>query len=129
VLPGPEATELACYFGLLAGGRLGALVGGLGFILPGFCLMLLFSWFYTAYGTSNAAVSDVGSCSAGQFFGQFVLPVQFLAVFAGLQPAVCAMVFRAAHKIGDTICRGHGTGPIDKNLFLVCCLVRQWLAR
>lgn len=36
ILPGPEATELACYFGLLAGGRFGALLGGLGFVLPGF---------------------------------------------------------------------------------------------
>lgn len=36
ILPGPEATELACYFGLLAGGRIGAFLGGLGFLLPGF---------------------------------------------------------------------------------------------
>jgi chromate transport protein ChrA len=46
VLPGPEATELACYFGMLAGGPLGGLLGGLGFIAPGVLLMLLFSWFY-----------------------------------------------------------------------------------
>ena len=36
ILPGPEATELACYFGLLSGGRIGAFLGGLGFLLPGF---------------------------------------------------------------------------------------------
>jgi hypothetical protein len=29
VLPGPEATELACYFGFLSGGRLGAIMGGI----------------------------------------------------------------------------------------------------
>jgi chromate transporter len=36
VLPGPEATELCVYFGMLSRGRLGAFLAGLGFILPGF---------------------------------------------------------------------------------------------
>jgi chromate transporter len=40
VLPGPEATELCIYFGRLRGGRLGAFLAGLGFVLPGFLLML-----------------------------------------------------------------------------------------
>src|SRR5215211_4038055 len=35
VLPGPEATELCVYFGYLSRGRLGAVLAGLGFILPG----------------------------------------------------------------------------------------------
>jgi chromate transporter len=98
VLPGPEATELACYFGILAGGRLGGLLAGLGFILPGFCLMLLFAWFYERYGITNGV---------------------FVSVFYGLQPAVCAMVFRAAHKIGESVCRHHATKEIDWRLFLV----------
>jgi hypothetical protein len=34
-LPGPEATEIASYFGLLSHGRIGGLLTGLGFILPG----------------------------------------------------------------------------------------------
>ena len=34
-LPGPEATEIASYFGLVSKGRLGGLLTGLGFILPG----------------------------------------------------------------------------------------------
>lgn len=80
VLPGPEATELCCYFGMLAGGRLGSVLGGLGFILPGFLLMLLCAWLYTMYGVQSAAVQ---------------------ASFAALQPTVAAMVVRAVHKIGD----------------------------
>jgi len=40
VLPGPEATELCIYFGRLRGGRLGGVLAGLGFMLPGFALML-----------------------------------------------------------------------------------------
>jgi chromate transport protein ChrA len=34
-LPGPEATEIASYFGLVSKGKLGGLLTGLGFILPG----------------------------------------------------------------------------------------------
>src|SRR5215204_2324962 len=46
VLPGPEAHELCVYFGRIRGGRLGALLAGLGFMLPGFALMLALSIFY-----------------------------------------------------------------------------------
>jgi len=101
VLPGPEATELACYFGSLSGGMLGGLMGGLGFITPGFVLMLLFAYLYTTFGTSNGI---------------------FQAVFAGLQPAVCAMVFRSAHKIGDATCRHQSSNAIDWRLFLIVVL-------
>src|SRR5215212_10379616 len=46
VLPGPEAHELCVYFGRLRGGRYGAFLGGLGFMLPGFLLMLALSVLY-----------------------------------------------------------------------------------
>jgi chromate transporter len=46
VLPGPEAHELCVYFGRVRGGRLGALLAGLGFMLPGFALMLALSILY-----------------------------------------------------------------------------------
>jgi chromate transporter len=80
VLPGPEAHELCVYFGLLAGGRLGAFLAGLGFMLPGFTLMLALSWFYVAYG--------IGS------------PL-FQSIFMGMQPAVAALIVRAVHRIGS----------------------------
>jgi chromate transporter len=80
VLPGPEAHELCVYFGMLARGRLGGFLAGLGFMLPGFILMLALSWFYVRYG--------IGS------------PL-FAAVFAGFQPAVAALIFRAVHRIGQ----------------------------
>ena len=79
VLPGPEAHELCVYFGMIAGGRLGALLAGLGFMLPGFVLMLALSWFYVAYG--------IGS------------PL-FQSAFMGMQPAVAALIVRAVHRIG-----------------------------
>ena len=40
VLPGPEAHELCVYFGRIRGGKLGGFLAGLGFMLPGFLLML-----------------------------------------------------------------------------------------
>jgi chromate transporter len=46
VLPGPEAHELCVYFGRIRGGKLGAFAAGLGFMLPGFLLMLILSVVY-----------------------------------------------------------------------------------
>lgn len=79
-LPGPEAHELCVYFGMMAGGRPGALLAGLGFMLPGFFLMLALSWFYVAYGISSPL---------------------FQSVFMGMQPAVAALIIRAVHRIGS----------------------------
>lgn len=79
VLPGPEAHELCCYFGYLSRGRLGALVAGLGFMLPGFALMLGLSWLYVRYGLASPLI---------------------IAAFAGVKPAVAALVVRAVHRIG-----------------------------
>lgn len=79
VLPGPEAHELCVHFGMLARGRWGGVVAGLGFMLPGFVLMFLLSWLYLAVGLTNTA---------------------FQAVFLGIQPAVVALIVRACHRIG-----------------------------
>ena len=80
VLPGPEAHELCVYFGMITGGRIGALLAGLGFMLPGFLLMLLLSWFYVTYGISSPL---------------------FQSIFMGMQPAVAALIVRAVHRIGS----------------------------
>lgn len=78
-LPGPEAHELCVYFGMIARGRIGALLAGLGFMLPGFLLMFALSWFYVTYGINS--------------------PI-FQSVFLGMQPAVAALIVRAVHRIG-----------------------------
>src|ERR687898_1719299 len=46
VLPGPEAHELCVYFGRIRSGKLGGFLAGLGFMLPGFVLMLALSVLY-----------------------------------------------------------------------------------
>ncbi len=84
VLPGPEAHELCVYFGMLARGRLGGFLAGLGFMLPGFVLMFLLSWLYVAQGGRSALLA---------------------AVFYGTQPAIAAVVIRAVHRIGNPVLR------------------------
>lgn len=84
-LPGPEAHELCVYFGMIARGRLGAFLAGLGFMLPGFLLMFALSWFYVAYGITSPL---------------------FQAVFLGMQPAVAALIIRAIHRIGSHALHG-----------------------
>ena len=78
-LPGPEAHELCVYFGYLARGRIGGLVAGLGFMLPGFLLMLALAWVYVNVGTDSPLL---------------------LAAFAAAQAAVMALIVRAVHRIG-----------------------------
>src|SRR3954449_13352608 len=73
VLPGPEAHELCVYFGRLRGGKLGGVLAGLGFMLPGFLLMLALSALYVE---TNIA-GDLHS------------------LFYGLSAAVGALVARA----------------------------------
>jgi chromate transporter len=80
VLPGPEAHELCVYFGMRARGRIGGLLAGLGFMLPGFVLMFALS---VAYGHFDLRASALA------------------AAFAGCQPAVVALVVRAAHRIAS----------------------------
>lgn len=82
VLPGPEAHELCVYFGMLARGRLGGLLAGLGFMLPGFLLMFTLSWLYFAIGIRQSLLG---------------------AFFLGVQPAVIALIVRAVHRIGSHV--------------------------
>jgi chromate transporter len=94
VLPGPEAQELCVYFGMISGGRIGGLLAGLAFMLPGFILMLLLSWFYVTYSITSPL---------------------FAAAFYGMQAAVGALIVRAIHRIG-----GHAL--LDGWLWLIAAL-------
>jgi len=50
MLPGPEALQLAIYVGYLKRKRLGGILAGLTFILPGAIAMIVLSWLYVKYG-------------------------------------------------------------------------------
>jgi len=81
-LPGPEAHKLCVYFGSLAGGRIGGVMAGLGFMLPGLILMLLLSWVYVATDTVSPLV---------------------IAAFAGSQAAGEALIVRAVSRLGKHV--------------------------
>ncbi|TIL90194.1 MAG: chromate transporter [Mesorhizobium sp.] len=82
VLPGPEAHELCVHIGMLAGRRLGGIMAGLGFMLPGFVLMFALSWLYFKI--------DIGQSALGP-------------IFLGVQVAVIALIVRAVHRIGEHV--------------------------
>lgn len=83
VLPGPEAHEMCVHFGVLARGRMGGILAGIGFMLPGFVLMFLLSWIYFHIGLDLH-----GSLSL---------------LFAAIQAAVIALITRAVHRIGSHV--------------------------
>lgn len=83
VLPGPEAHEMCVHFGVLARGRVGGVLAGIGFMLPGFVLMFVLSWCYFHLGLDLH-----GSLSL---------------LFAAVQAAVIALIARAVHRIGSHV--------------------------
>jgi len=79
VLPGPEAQQLATYLGWLMHGTWGGIAAGALFVLPSLLLLIGLSWGYVAFGN---------------------LP-WVAALFYGIKPAVTAIVFQAAHRMGS----------------------------
>jgi chromate transporter len=77
VLPGPEAQQLAIYIGWLLNGLRGGLAAGVLFVLPGVVALLALSAVYVAYGDTTAVT----------------------ALFAGLAPAVLAIVVQAVVRV------------------------------
>ncbi len=128
ILPGPEAAELCMFFGCLSAGRIGGIVAGLAFILPGFILMLVASYLYTLAGLENK---------------------YFNASFRALQPIVSAMVrfeygwtyflenavanmsqiFKATHKIADHSVIKQSTKKVDPFLVIaaICTAINSAL--
>jgi chromate transporter len=94
VLPGPEAHELCVYFGRIRGGKLGGFLAGLGFMLPGFLLMLALSVLYVEVGLADhldelfygltAAVGAIVARALVRLSRSFItdIPLALLAVAA-----------------------------------------------
>lgn len=85
LLPGPEAQQLAIYTGWLLNGIRGGLIAGTLFVLPGVVALLALSGIYVAYG-------ETGLVSA---------------IFAGVAPAVIAIVLQAVHRVGKRALNHH----------------------
>lgn len=85
VLPGPEAHELCVHMGMLARGRIGGLLAGLGFMLPGFVLMMAAGALYVRLVEGRAGLEGV---------------------LLGVQAAVLGVIVRAVWRIGSHILTG-----------------------
>jgi len=79
VLPGPEAQQLAVYTGWLLNGVLGGLIAGVLFVLPGAVAILGLSALYVGAGDTDLVAG----------------------LFAGLAPAVIAIVAQAVQRVGQ----------------------------
>ncbi|WP_229069074.1 chromate efflux transporter [Actinoplanes sp. DH11] len=77
LLPGPEAQQLAIYVGWLLNGIRGGLVAGTLFVLPGLVALLVLSAVYVGFGDTTVVT----------------------ALFAGLAPAVVAIVAQAVWRV------------------------------
>ena len=97
VLPGPEAHELCVHLGTSRGGRLGGVLAGLGFMLPGFVLVLGLSALYARLSLDRPPLS---------------------AIFLGMQIGVVAIVVRAVIRIGGDILSDRWTWALAILAFL-----------
>ena len=80
VLPGPEAHELCVHLGMMKRGRLGGILAGLGFMLPGLLLILGIAWLYRRLDLQQPLIA---------------------ATLVGIQIGVIALIVRAVHRIAD----------------------------
>ena len=80
VLPGPEAHELCVHLGMMKRGRLGGVLAGLGFMLPGLGLVLCIAWLYQRVDLHQPVIA---------------------ATLLGIQIGVIALIVRAVHRIAD----------------------------
>jgi len=92
-LPGPEAHELCVHMGMLSRGRIGGVLAGLGFMLPGFFLMMLAAWTYDALVAGRAV---------------------WTGALLGVQIVVVALIIRAVQRIGQHALE-------DRMLWLLAC--------
>ncbi len=108
LLPGPEAQQLATYVGWLLHGTRGGLVAGGLFVLPGVVALLVLSAVYVAFGDTTAV----------------------LAVFAGLAPAVLAIVAQAVQRVAKRALDSRALAVIAVAAFLALNwhLPGMWLA-
>lgn len=82
ILPGPEAHELCVHMGMMARGRIGGLLAGLGFMLPGLLLMLAAAALYRDWIVGAPGLTSL---------------------LFGVQIIVLAIIARAVQRIGGHV--------------------------
>lgn len=102
--PGPLAAQLCFYLAWLRGGIIGGAVGGFGFVLPSFLMVVALGWAYVKYDG---------------------LP-WMQAVFYGVAAAVIGLLTRSASRLAAKTLR---RDPLLWGVFLVVAVVTALTAR
>ena len=103
VLPGPEAQQLVTYMGWLMHKTWGGLVAGALFVLPSLCVLVALSWLYVTYADWPWVAH----------------------AFAGIKPAIVAIVAHAAFRIAGRVLTHPGLWILSLGAF-VAMAVLQW---
>ena len=102
LLPGPEGQQLATYIGWLLHRTWGGLVAGTLFVLPSLLILLALSWVYMRFGDVPAVAGS----------------------FAGIKPAVTAIVVFAAYRIGSRVLKNGWLWSIAAMAFMAIFLFK-----
>lgn len=97
LLPGPMAVNVVAFVGYKVRGRLGAIVTTTAVIIPSFLLILTLSYLYFNFGEV----------------------VNFKSVFLGFMPAVAAIIFSVAWRLGKKTI----TGKIELIIAMIATVV------
>ena len=84
LIPGPNSTQMAIHMGYSRAGLWGMLVSGGCFIVPSTIFVIILTWLYVEYGTTNYAES----------------------LFYGIKPVVIAIVLLALYTLGKKAVKG-----------------------
>jgi chromate transporter len=90
LIPGPNATEMALYLGMVRAGWLGYVAAGVLFVVPGMLATLVLAWLYVTYGS----LPEVGW------------------VLYGIKPVVIAIVIQALWDLGRKGVKGPLTAVV-----------------
>jgi chromate transporter len=94
LIPGPNAVEMAGHIGYRRAGLVGSVTGALCFTLPAVAITAVFAWSYVRYGT---------------------LP-QVEPFLHGIKPAMLAVIFTAAWRLGKKALAGWQLGLIGASV-------------
>lgn len=100
MLPGPNSTELAIHIGHAMGGRMGGIISGIAFTLPGFFIMLALSYLYFELG-------GIPSVSG---------------IFYGVNPVVIVIITITAVRLGKGSAKDHKSIGIAAAVFATILL-------
>ncbi len=129
LLPGPASTQMAIFCGWRLAGPLGAIVAGVGFIVPGLIIILGLSVLFLQHAPPTWVTGAADGAGAS-------VPAIAVAAAAGLMPASWRRAGRAIPARGRWICyllagavAANVAGEYLVAVLLGCGLLEWWISR